>query len=226
MQISISEDGVIMLHDEEGEFLTIDEPYECTGSMESDEEGALTGLWDTDKDNKREDATLTLPATNQDIEILQRHLEAANHYNAKLEADLNTVREQLEAQTEREAKLTIQLSEEKQRQKQMWSLSCQQLAENDELVAKKEMEIQRLKEELSRVTESAGRNASPSSVKQTKPIVRFGQTQVFASGRLSDEEDKTTGQTQGDEVEHHHWNRFLGRIMMVLWTTGFRDCSV
>ena len=77
----------------------------------------------------------------------------------------------------------------------MWSLSCQQLAENDELVAEKEMEIQRLKEELSRVMESAGRNASPSSVKQTKPIVRFGQTQVFASGRLSDEEDETPGQT-------------------------------
>ena len=118
------------------------------GSTEPDEEGALTGLGDTDKGNKREDATVTLPATDQDIEILQRHLETANHYNAKLEADLNTMREQLEAQTEREAKFTIQLREEKHCQKQMWSLSCQQLAKNDELVAKKKMENQRLKEEL------------------------------------------------------------------------------
>ena len=218
MQIAISEDGVITLNEEEGEFLTVDEPYEHEGSTEPDEEGALTGLGDTDKGNEREDATVTLPATDQDIEILQRHLETANHYNAKLEADLNTMREQLEAQTEREAKLTIQLSEERQRRKQMWSLSCQQLAENDELVAEKEMEIQRLKEELSRVMESAGQNESPSPVKHTKPIVHFGQTKVFASGRLSDEEDETPGQTTRRRGRAPPLESFSGELLLTCYS--------
>ena len=98
--------------------------------------------------------------TGAHVEELQRQVTELNQANAKLQSDLATARAQLEAQVDKEMELATILEQEKERRKQMWRLSCQQVSDHDELVAEKEAEIQKLKDELSRARRSC-ESASP-----------------------------------------------------------------
>ena len=153
IQVAIGKDGVITLQDEDGPFLTIEEPEGQIESVEADDSEAETTAAG-DRTVIEEDDVWSTGATEISVKALQRQTDELNHQNSKLESDLTTAREQLEAQVGWEAELATNLEHERQQRKQMWRLSCQQLSEHDELVAEKEAEIQRLKEELSRVRRS------------------------------------------------------------------------
>ena len=80
MQITISEDGVIMLKDEEGEFLTTDEPYECAGSTEPEEEGTLEllseyhDIFSLEEDERGQTDLIEFPIDTGDVHPIRHPL--------------------------------------------------------------------------------------------------------------------------------------------------------
>ena len=176
VQVAIKEDGSIVLQDKDGPFLTVEEAEELREPTETGEDG----LFEEEEPEDR-------PMEARDPEVLQRQLNELNHRYSKLESELDTMRKQLEAQIERGTKLAADLEHEKERRKQMWRLSCQQLSEHDELVAEKDAEIQKLSEELSRVRRSPDRRETSSS--DVRSVFHTCRVRESASEEASDEDE-------------------------------------
>ena len=125
VQVALSrdpEDSSISLVDDSGVFLTVERRHEVP--VATDEP---TGSRDTSPTPELATADELIQALTQERDELQGRVDALTQENTNLQTELQTLREAVESS--------------KARVKEIWRISCEQVAEFDEVVTAKDAEI-------------------------------------------------------------------------------------